>query len=462
MLKVLMLRKKIDDAKKALAKVMENADALVTREAELETCIAEAETDEEKQTVSEAIDGFEKDKEANETEKAKLEKDISDMEAELRELESKQEAPIETPAIEEKTEERKDSKVMSTRAKFFNALSMTERTAMFEREDVKSFLETVRDAIAHKRAITNAGLLIPEVFIGLLRENVINYSKLYRHVNVVFVSGTAREVVQGTIPEAVWTEMCANLNELALGFNDVTVDGYMVGGFIPVCNATLEDADIDLASTILDALAQAIGYALDKAILYGTGTKMPLGVVARLAQTEAPTGYPATARPWADLHTSNIISVTAANSSGIKLFQSIAGASGSAKGKYARGAKTWVMNEATYTKLIVESMAVNANGAIVSGVNGTMPVIGGDIEVLDFVPDNVIIGGYFELYLLAERAGTRLEQSEHVRFLNSQTVFKGTARYDGQPAIAEAFVAIGINAVTPSATMSFAQDTANA
>ena len=84
---------------------MEDADALVTREAELESCIAEAETDEEKQTVSEAIDGFEKDKETNEAEKAQLEKDISDMEAELRELETKQEAPIENaPAIEEKTE----------------------------------------------------------------------------------------------------------------------------------------------------------------------------------------------------------------------------------------------------------------------------------------------------------------------------------------------------------------------
>lgn len=462
MLKVLMLRKKIDDAKKALAKVMENASALETREAEIEQAIAEAETDEEKQTVTEAIDGFEAEKAEIETEKAKLENDISEMEAELRELEEKQIAPQEEKPAEAINEERKDSKAMSTRAKFFNALSMSERSAMMEREDVKSFLETVRDAISHKRALTNAGLLIPEVFIGLLRENIINYSKLYRHANVVFVGGTAREVIQGTIPEAVWTEMCANLNELALGFNEVTVDGYMVGGFIPVCNATLEDSDIDLASTVLDAIAQAIGYALDKAILYGTGTKMPLGVMARLAQTEAPSGYPATARPWEDLHTSNIISVTAANSTGLKLFQAIAQASGSAKGKYARGAKTWVMNEATYTKLIVESMAVNANGAIVSGVNGTMPVLGGDIEVLDFIPDNVIIGGYFELYLLAERAGTRLEQSEHVRFLNSQTVFKGTARYDGQPAIAEAFVAIGINAVTPNATMTFASDEANA
>jgi uncharacterized protein YjdB len=73
----------------------------------------------------------------------------------------------------------------------------------------------------------------------------------------------------------------------------------------------------------------------------------------------------------------------------------------------------------------------------------------------------VIIGGYFDLYLLAERAGQKFAQSEHYRFLADQTVFKGTARYDGQPAIAEGFVAIGVNGATPDATMSFAGDTAN-
>ena len=91
-----------------------------------------------------------------------------------------------------------------------------------------------------------------------------------------------------------------------------------------------------------------------------------------------------------------------------------------------------------------------------------MPVVGGIIEVLDFIPDNVIIGGYFDLYLLAERAGTRFATSEHVRFIQDQTVLKGTARYDGQPAIAEGFVAIGLNGVTPNATMTFAADSANA
>lgn len=119
------------------------------------------------------------------------------------------------------------------------------------------------------------------------------------------------------------------------------------------------------------------------------------------------------------------------------------------------------MNEATYTKLMAATVSVDANGRIVTGIADVMPVIGGAIEVLDFVPDNAIIGGYFDLYLLAERAGTKFATSEHVRFLQDQTVFKGTARYDGQPAIAEGFVAMAIGTTKPNATMSFAADTAN-
>ena len=120
------------------------------------------------------------------------------------------------------------------------------------------------------------------------------------------------------------------------------------------------------------------------------------------------------------------------------------------------------MNEATYNTLMAESMSINATGAVVAGMNVTMPVVGGDVVLLDFIPDNNIIAGYGDLYLLAERAGTALAQSEHALFTEDQTVFKGTARYDGLPVIAEGFVAIGINAVAPTTSMSFATDSANA
>ena len=90
-------------------------------------------------------------------------------------------------------------------------------------------------------------------------------------------------------------------------------------------------------------------------------------------------------------------------------------------------------------------MNFNAAGAIVSVQDGTMPVAGGDIIVLsdDVIPDNNIVAGYGELYLLAERAGSEFARSDEYRFAEDQVAFKGTARYDGQPVIAEGFIAIG-------------------
>ena len=351
--------------------------------------------------------------------------------------------------------------ITSKRAReLFGKMSDAQRVEMFEREDVKKFNEQIRTCITEKRALPNVGVLIPEVYLGLIRENIERYSKLYSHVNVKPLKGEGRMTIMGNIPEAVWTEMCANLNELDLGFNDVEVDGYKVGGFIPVCNANLEDSEIDLAAEIITAIGQAIGKALDKAILYGKGVKMPLGIVTRLAQTSAPQNAPATARPWTNLSTTNIKALNA-SLEGLTLYRQIMLDSAAAKGKYSRGEKVWVMNETTYTQLKAAMMSVNASGAVVSSINGTLPVIGGIVEVLDFIPDNIIIGGYFDLYLLAERAGTRIGQSEHTRFLQDQTVFKGTARYDGLPVIAEAFVALGLNGVTPTADMLFAPDEAN-
>lgn len=354
--------------------------------------------------------------------------------------------------------------ITTTRAKkLFGEMTLEQRTAMFEREDVKNFMSTVRACIAEKRALSNVGVTIPEVYLGLIRENIIRYSKLYRHVFVRPLKGKGRMTILGTVPEAVWTEMCANLNELDLSFYAAEVDGYKVGGFVPVCNANLEDSDVNLAAEIIEALGEAIGKALDKAILYGKGGdyKMPLGVLTRLAQTSAPASYPATARPWVDLHTSNIKAISS-DLSGVGLYKQFMLDAAAAKDKYARGEKVWVMNETTYTALKAEMLSINAAGAIVSGIDGTLPVVGGLVEVLNFMPDNVIIGGYFDLYLLAERDGTTIDSSEHYRFLADQTVFKGSARYDGRPMIAEAFVAIGLSNTTPAATdVTFVQDTAN-
>ena len=120
------------------------------------------------------------------------------------------------------------------------------------------------------------------------------------------------------------------------------------------------------------------------------------------------------------------------------------------------------MNEKTYRNLLAQSMGVDMSGALVAGMNGRMPVVGGDVVVLNFLPDDVIPFGYFDLYTLAERAGRQFAQSEHVLFTQDKTVFKAVARYDGAPIIREAFAIMSINGASVSATaVTFNKDDAN-
>lgn len=465
MLKTLMLRKKLEGYNARMAELNQRTAELATREGELETAMNEAQTEEELRSVEELVTAFTEEQRSHQEAVSALQAEIDAATEELRSLES-QTPPLTSGEGEpEKTHSREERTVLTriqTRA--FGSMTAEQRSAFIAREDVKEFLTRFREMFAggQRRSVTGAELLIPTVILNLLRENIEDYSKLLRRVRFVQVSGRARIPIMGTIPEAVWTEACAALNELYFTINDVEVDGYKVGGYVSLCNATLEDTDGVLLSELIIGMGASIGIAADKSILFGIGVKMPLGIATRLAQTTQPSNYPEAARPWVNLSASNVITIPSGSTTGLTLFQQITLAAGAAKGRYSRGAKFWAMNEGVYTKIQVEAMNINAAGAIVSVMNGTMPVVGGDIVVFseDVMPDNTIIGGYGDLYLMVERAGTSVGYSDQALYIQDKTVVKATARYDGTPVIPEAFVAIGIG-VAPTMTMPFPPDVAN-
>ncbi len=322
-------------------------------------------------------------------------------------------------------------------------MTIAERTELVERDDTQKMLAEIRALITNKRGLVGGAYTISDTIVGLIREDIIEYSKLYKHCRVISLSGKGREIVMGTSPEAFWEECCDPIYELEQALAQVELDCYKVAGFVPLCNAMIEDSDIDLLDEIMVSILQAIGLALDKAILYGTGVKMPTGVVTAVNDDEV-------------VKLTNIIKISAADSVGVKLFQSLVKAGGKTANNYARGEKVWTMNDGTYTTLLSESLSINASGAIVAGIDGRFPVGGGVIEVLNFIPNDNIITGYFDLYVLGERKGMTIDTSEHVRFIQDQTVIRGRARYDGKPAIVKAFAVIGINNTDPATEITFA------
>lgn len=466
-LKTLMLRRSIDRKKQELAALREKDSDFQTREKELETAINEAETEEQQAAVSEEIDKFDADKKAHTDAVSAAESEIADMESQLAKIEAEAPAaPAENRSNNKITHKEVNNMVnirslpMSQRA--FDALPMERRQSIVQQEDVKQFFGELRAAGKMQRAISGGSLTIPVVFLDLISENMYRYSKLLNRVRIRNVSGEARQTIAGTVPEAVWTEMCAAINELDFVFNQITLDGYKVAGYVPVCNSLLEDNDIDLASWIVEMLSESIGYAIDKAILYGKGAsgRMPMGIVPRLAQQTQPTDYPASAPAWVDLHTTNIQTISA-SLTGASFWSALMMATGNTFTRYNRGTQFWAMNSKTYALLKSKVITFTATGDVVANIYGTLPIVGGDVDILEFIPDGDIIGGYGDLYLWAQRSGMQIELSREVQFIQDNTVFRGKERADGTPIIPGAFVAINISGVAPTTSIPFAADTAN-
>lgn len=466
-LKTIMLRHGIERKKQQLEELRKKDADFDTREAELEAAIKEANTEEEQTAVGEAVEEFDTEKQAHENAKKTLSTEIAGLEKDLGEAE-KMEPDLRSAEHDNHNERSNhmETKIniralpMSVRA--VDAMPMEQRAAMMQREDVKAFLAGLRGMKGQSRAVSGGELTIPVIMLDMISENLYRYSKLLNRVRVRDVYGQARQTIAGTVPEAVWTEMCAAINELTFNFNQVTLDGYKVAGFVPVCNSLLEDNDINLASWIVEMLSESVGLAIDKAILYGKGAanKMPLGIVTRLAQQSKPSDYPANAPAWTDLHTTNVLQIDNGKT-GAAFWADLQIAAGNTFTRYSRGEQFWAMNSKTYALLKSKAITFTATGNVVANVYDALPVVNGNIDILEFMPDGDIVGGYGDLYLYSQRAGISVESSREVQFIQDNTVFKAKARGDGQPVIPGAFVAINIKGAAVTTSMNFAADKAN-
>ena len=473
-LRALVLQNRINTLHASLQELQAKDADFTAREESLTADIMAAQTEEERQAVDAAVSAYDTELSAHESAKAAITADIQAAETELAAIEAKQTPPAPAaaaPAAEHNNERIDTVMIPQTSVQIrhlpltqraFDALPMAQRNEIVAQEDVQTFFAKLRSMKGANAALQGGELTIPVIFLDLIAENMYRYSKLLNRVRIRNVGGEARQTIAGTVPEAVWTEMCGVINELTFKFNQVTLDGWKLAGFIPVCNSLLEDSDLALASWIVEMLSEALGLGMDKAILYGKGSAshMPLGIVTRLAQTSKPEGYPDTAPEWVDLHTSNIKSI-AADATGTAFWAALQRAVVPAYNRYARGEMFWAMNSKTYGELKARAIATNLSGEFVAMIGGSLPIVSGDIDILEFMPDNDIVGGFGDLYLTVIRRGMSIEQSREVQFIQDNTVFKAKMRADGVPVIAGAFVAINIAGSTPATSMQFAADTAN-
>lgn len=465
------LRGEKDKLAEAIKATEEKRAAWTERESRAEAAIAEM-TDEATAEERAAFDAeaaeieaedaaIKAEEEANAKRAEELDGKIAALEAEEKELKDKAEAaraqkPAEKPAENNNTE-RGGVEVMTYADE--RARRAAEIREICKNDEVKNFLGVIKE----KRAVAGATYTIPRLMLPLVIEAIKRNSKLYRHVNADSLPGDGVLNILGAAPEAVWTATTGKINEVAIAFNQILTYGSKLGSFVPVPNPYLEDSAEDLAGIVIDQLGEGQGYALDKAILYGTGSNMPIGIATRLAASSSPAWWQAGMPTFTDLHASHIGKLSASTVKGADLYKEMVGILGTAEQKHAgKGDLFWAMSQATYTKLKQELISVNAAGAVVTGMEPTMPVLGGVIEILDFVPANNVIGGWGQEYKLVNRRNVQVAVSEHAQFVEDNTLYKATSRWDGIPVSGEGFAIFSLTTTAAATTVTFATDTANA
>lgn len=470
-LRVLVLNSEITALRAQLTPLEQTRDGFAAREEQLRQAlseITETSTDAERNAVSSAVDTFEQERSANAAEIARIQGEIDTRSAEIARLEAEQTPPPAAPAVSNSDtgnndhHERSFVPMNNTTERRWFGLTYAERDALIAKDTTRDFLQRFRALREQQNSATGAELGIPTEFMQILRDLTYQNSKLWPYVHSESIRGHSRQNIVGTGAEAVWTEMLANINEISLDFTQLEMDGYMLAGYMAISNAVLQDdADLQLLTSILNAMGEANARALDKSIVYGTGKKMPVGFVTRLAAETTPTWWNNDQGEFTDLHTSHILKLDIDSTSGAAFFGTLVEALGIADPKYSDGRVFWVMNRKTHIRLMAKALAFNAAAAITAGINNTFPIVGGDIVELEFMADNDIAGGFGSLMRMAEREGLSIASSDIPLFLRNMTVYRSIGRYDGKPARGEAFVMVNFHNTAPTTSISFAPDYAN-
>jgi HK97 family phage major capsid protein len=465
-LRVLMLNSEIAALRSQLTPLEQTRDGFAAREEQLRQAISEAATDEERGVVSTAIETFEQERSTNAAEISRIHGEIEQREEQIRSLEAAQTPPPANNSVPNSdtgnTNHERGNVEMSNPERRWFGMTYQQRDELLARDSTKEFLQRFRQLRAQQNSATGAELGIPTEFMQILRDLTYQNSKLWKYVHSESLRGNARQNIVGTASDAVWTETVANINEIVLDFTQLEVDGYMLAGYMAISNAVLaDDSDLQLLTSILNAMGEANARALDKSIAYGTGVKMPVGFITRLAASAKPSWWGKDQGDFIALNTSHILKLDIDSTSGAAFFGSLIEALGIADPKYSDGRAFWIMNRKTHIRLMAKALAFDAAAALAAGINNTFPIIGGDIVELEFMADNDIAGGFGDMMRMVEREGATIASSDIPLFLRNMTVYRSIGRYDGKPARGESFVLVNFHNTQPTTSISFAPDLAN-
>jgi HK97 family phage major capsid protein len=294
------------------------------------------------------------------------------------------------------------------------------RTAFFKNLQGKPMSEVEQRALT--TAAVSAGSAVPTQTLNQIIDKLRQTSALYNYITVSFVPGNLSFVVANAKNVANWKTEGSN----GLAADDtvvsVTLGGYEIIKLVEI-SAAATAMTIDAFESYISAeIGRQLSIAFEKAIVSGSGTGEPTGILTGIT--------------WGVANSTDFTGV-------VDLYDTLMDALGLLPTMYHQSS-VFVLNRKTLFGGIRKVKATDGQPIFAYNPQdrAAMTILGYGIVLNDYLPDDVILLGDFSYYRLNFSQAPTIEASREAGFTSGKTVYRGLAVADGKPALAEAFVKI--------------------
>jgi HK97 family phage major capsid protein len=269
-----------------------------------------------------------------------------------------------------------------------------------------------------ERALITASAVLPTETLNKIVEKLEQDSVLLPHITLLNIPGNVSIPVENAKNDAAWVAMGTASSDAADSFAAVTLGAHKLIKTIEI-GADVESMSIDaFEGFIVDALSKKLGRAIENAIINGTGSGQPTGLLLAGQVTQI-ANFTKAKMVYADL---------------LKIVATL-------PTPYHRGAK-WVVDRALFFNEILGIVDSQGRPAVLFNVEAgsQYTLLGYPVLLNDFCGTDKGLFGNFEYFAVNFAKQVEVAKDGSVGFKTGSQVYRGMALVDGKPLVAEAFV----------------------
>lgn len=322
----------------------------------------------------------------------------------------------------------KDNRISNQGLELFNfnnanKMSFQDGGEMPRREETSEYTQEFFNYMQGRKfnnamtTVETGGAVIPVSTFDKIIENVKQQTGIISKVRILNIPGKMTIPQSQIIEGATWHTEGTEISDSTKNPTNVSLNGYELAKLFSMSIATQSMSIKEFEHYLTIELTNAMSSTLNEAILTGTGTGQPTGIIQGTIWNGTNSKEYADKSVFTDLV------------SGMSLLAS----------NFRQNA-CWFMNSTTLYKML-SKVDTNGNPIFTQGTSEspTMRLLGKEVVIDDYITDDTILFGDASYYFLNFSKPVTIQRSEEAGFTKASILYRAISVVDGKP-VAPAFI----------------------